>query len=149
MTPPTPSSEDVSRRMARQARRDTAPEVELRRELHSRGLRFRVSFRPLGDLRSTADIVFTRAKVAVYVDGCFWHSCPEHGTMPATNRAWWCAKLERNKARDRACDQALAAAGWRVVRVWEHESPPEAADRIERLVCGNREAPARRSTAHR
>ena len=120
--------------MARQARRDTAPEMDLRRELHRRGLRFRVSLRPLDAIRSTADVVFTRAKVAVYVDGCFWHSCPEHGTMPTSNRAWWHAKLERNKARDRASDNALAAAGWRVVRVWEHETAGEAADRIEDLL---------------
>jgi DNA mismatch endonuclease, patch repair protein len=120
--------------MSRQARRDTAPEVELRRELHKRGLRFRVSFRPLPDVRSTADIVFTRAKVAVYVDGCFWHSCPRHGTTPAANRDWWRQKLETNKARDRACDNALAAAGWHVLRIWEHERPDEAADRVERLL---------------
>jgi DNA mismatch endonuclease (patch repair protein) len=123
--------------MSLQARRDTAPEVELRRELHRRGLRFRVSFRPSVAVRSTADLVFTRAKVAVYVDGCFWHSCPEHGTMPASNRDWWHEKLERNKARDREADEALAAAGWRVVRVWEHETAREAADRIERMLRGD------------
>src|SRR5262245_33463041 len=107
--------------MARQAVRDTAPEVSLRRELHRRGLRYRVSLRPLPGLRSTADIVFTRAKVAVYVDGCFWHSCPEHGSMPAANRDWWRQKLERNKERDREAEKALAQAGWACIRVWEHE----------------------------
>jgi len=117
--------------MAKQARRDTAPEMELRRELHRRGLRFRVSVSPLTKLRSTADIVFPRAKVVVYVDGCFWHSCPEHGTMPASNRNWWHEKLARNRARDRATDEALISAGWNVVRVWEHESAADAADRIE------------------
>jgi DNA mismatch endonuclease (patch repair protein) len=123
--------------MARQARRDTAPEVELRRELHRRGLRFRVAYRPVEGLRSTADIAFTRAHVAVYVDGCFWHSCPEHGTMPASNRHWWRQKLERNRERDRRTDAALTAAGWRVVRVWEHEHAVEAADRIEQAVRGS------------
>lgn len=131
---PPASSQDVSRRMARQATRDTAPEVALRRELHRRGLRFRVSLPPLEGLRSRADILFVRSKVAVYVDGCFWHSCPEHGTIPNANRDWWLRKLERNRARDRACDEALCAAGWRVVRVWEHEPVEDAADRIERLV---------------
>src|SRR5262245_53662406 len=107
--------------MARQATRDTAPEVNLRRELHRRGLRFRVSSPPLEGLRSRADIVFIGPRIAIYVDGCFWHSCPEHGTVPSSNREWWSHKLERNRARDRACDQALSSAGWRVVRVWEHE----------------------------
>jgi len=120
--------------MARQARRDTAPEIDLRRELHRRGLRFRVSVRPLVELRSEADIVFTRQKVAVYVDGCFWHCCPEHGTLPEANRDWWVQKLERNKARDSACDAALISAGWRVVRVWEHEDAGEAAERIAVLL---------------
>jgi DNA mismatch endonuclease (patch repair protein) len=120
--------------MSRQARRDTAPEVKLRSELHHRGLRFRVSVSPLAGLRSTADIVFPRARVVVYVDGCFWHSCPEHGTMPASNRDWWQEKLARNQARDRATDEALMSAGWNVVRVWEHESAAEAADRIEARV---------------
>jgi DNA mismatch endonuclease (patch repair protein) len=120
--------------MARQARRDTGPEVQLRRELHRRGLRFRVERRPLPGLRSTADIVFTRARLAVYVDGCFWHSCPEHGTMPAANREWWAKKLARNRTRDLATDQALTDAGWRVVRVWEHEDARDAADRIEQIV---------------
>jgi DNA mismatch endonuclease (patch repair protein) len=131
---PPASSESVSRRMSRQARRDTGPEIELRRELHRRGLRFRVGFRPLTGLRSTADVVFTRAKLAVYVDGCFWHGCPEHGTMPTSNRQWWQEKLERNKRRDIETDEALATAGWRVVRVWEHEDSAEAADRVERIL---------------
>src|SRR4051812_3850161 len=112
---PSASSPAVSRRMARQATRDTAPEVTLRKELHRRGFRFRISLRPFPGLRSTADIVFPRAKVAVYVDGCFWHSCPEHATAPAANREWWRRKLLRNVERDRATDAALAAAGWRVV----------------------------------
>jgi DNA mismatch endonuclease (patch repair protein) len=133
-TSPIPSSESVSHRMSRQARRDTAPELELRRELHRRGLRFRVSLSPVRHVRSTPDLVFTRSKLAVFVDGCFWHSCPKHGTMPAANRDWWRQKLERNEARDRATDEALAAAGWRVIRVWEHETAPDAADRIETIV---------------
>jgi DNA mismatch endonuclease (patch repair protein) len=120
--------------MASQQTRDTRPEVELRRELHGRGLRFRVAKRPLIGLRSTADIVFGPDKVAVYVDGCFWHSCPQHATTPASNQSWWEAKLARNQERDRATNLALAEAGWIVVRVWEHEAVAAAADRVEGAV---------------
>jgi DNA mismatch endonuclease, patch repair protein len=120
--------------MARQLSRDTHPELALRRELHRRGLRFRVSRRPLRALRSTADIVFGPVKVAVYVDGCFWHSCPEHATCPVSNGRWWEAKLARNRERDRATDAALTEAGWLVVRVWEHEQSVDAADRVEAVV---------------
>ena len=135
---PPASSPSVSARMARQATRDTAPEISLRRELHRRGLRFRVSQRPIPKLRSTPDIVFGPSRVAVYVDGCFWHSCPQHATQPASNRDWWEQKLARNRERDRTADATLAAAGWAVVRVWEHESPDEAADRVEAIVRGRR-----------
>ena len=131
---PAPANEAVRRRMSRQARRDTAPEVALRRALHRRGLRYRVGIRPVPELRGAADIVFTAARVAVYVDGCFWHMCPEHSTMPATNAAWWKAKLEGNRMRDRRTDEVLARHGWEVVRVWEHEEPEEAAERVAGLV---------------
>lgn len=106
----------------------TTPEVALRRELHRRGLRFRVNYAPLP---GRPDVAFTRAKMAVFVDGCFWHRCPQHGTLPRNNREWWRVKLDRNVARDRAKDAALAALGWVVVHVWEHETPAAAADRIE------------------
>jgi DNA mismatch endonuclease, patch repair protein len=124
--------------MSRQSRRDTQPELLLRRELHRRGLRFRVSRRPLAGLRSEADIVFGPARVVVYVDGCFWHSCPQHATLPAANADWWKTKLDRNRARDRATDAALLDAGWAVVRVWEHEHPAAAADRVEAVVAVRR-----------
>jgi DNA mismatch endonuclease (patch repair protein) len=120
--------------MSRQARRDTAPELALRQALHRRGLRYRVGLRPVRELRGAADIVFTAARVAVYVDGCFWHMCPEHSTMPTNNAAWWRAKLEGNRARDRRTDQVLDAHGWRVVRVWEHEDPDKAAERVSAVV---------------
>lgn len=135
---PNPSSAAVSRRMARQRRRDTQPELELRRELHRRGLRFRVARRPLPGLRSQADIVFGPARVAVYVDGCFWHSCPLHATSPTANASWWQAKLARNVERDRQADSQLEEAGWAVVRVWEHESHTTAADRVEAVVLSRR-----------
>jgi DNA mismatch endonuclease (patch repair protein) len=131
---PTPADETVRRRMSRQARRDTGPELALRRELHRRGLRYRVAVRPIRELRGSADVVFSRARVAVYVDGCFWHMCPQHSTMPANNAGWWRAKLEGNRDRDRRTDALLAAHGWTVVRVWEHEDPIAAADRVEAAV---------------
>jgi DNA mismatch endonuclease (patch repair protein) len=109
-------------------RRSTGPELAIRRELHRRGLRFRVDH---ALLPGRPDIVFTRARVVVFVDGCFWHRCPEHGTLPRNNAQWWLAKLDRNVARDRSKDSALAELGWAVIHVWEHESPEVAADRVE------------------
>lgn len=132
--PMTPSSPGVSERMSRVRQRDTRPELELRSELHRRGFRYRVDRRPLSGAPSRADLVFGPAKVAVYVDGCFWHSCPEHGTMPRSNEAFWQAKLTRNQERDAAVNEALAKAGWTVVRIWEHEENAAAADRVESAV---------------
>ena len=120
--------------MRRQGRRDTAPELALRRELWRRGLRYRVDRPPVPGMRRRADIVFSRARVAVYVDGCFWHSCPLHATTPKANREWWEAKLAANVRRDRDTDQRLAQLGWTVVRLWEHEDPMAAADRVEEAV---------------
>lgn len=117
--------------MARVATSDTKPEMELRRELHRRGRRYRVNVSPDPALRGRADLVFGPARVAVYVDGCFWHACGEHGVLPKSNREWWRTKLQRTVERDRATERALAALGWEVVRVWEHEDPATAADRVE------------------
>lgn len=119
-------------------RTDTRPELALRSELHRRGLRFRKNIRPSPALRHEADVVFTRQRIAVFVDGCFWHSCPEHGTSPSTNSTYWSAKLARNRERDREQIKALEALGWLVVRVWEHESPKEAASMIADLVEGQK-----------
>lgn len=130
--PERPATDPVtSARMSRQRRRDTAPEVALRRELHRRGARFFVDRAPLPGLRRRADLVFPRRRVAVYVDGCFWHRCPVHATDPKNNAEWWAAKLAGNVSRDRDTDARLAAAGWTVVRVWEHEDPLVAADRVQ------------------
>ncbi len=115
-------------------REGTAPEVRLRQELHRRGLRYIVERRPLKEIRTRADIVFTRAKVAVFVDGCFWHGCPIHGSAPASNAAWWQAKIQGNRERDVRGTAALDQGGWTVIRIWEHEDPVMAADRIEALV---------------
>jgi len=139
MTDPTnvtASSDAVRQRMSRQASHDTQPELLLRRALHRLGLRYRVHLRPARGIRRQADIVFTRAKVAVFVDGCFWHRCPQHGTEPKANAAWWKVKLDRNVDRDRETDQVLTAAGWTVIRVWEHEDPIEAARRVVTAVNG-------------
>ena len=122
--------------MSAQATRDTQPELLLRRILHRQGFRYRVHLRPEKEIRRQADIVFTRAKVAVFVDGCFWHRCPQHGTDPKANSAWWKIKLDKNVDRDRETDQVLTAAGWTVIRVWEHEDPIEAARRVVTAVNG-------------
>lgn len=127
--------------MSKQRSRDTAAELAVRRELHQRGLRYRVHVRPLAALRREADIVFSAVKLAVMVDGCFWHSCPEHGSRPKSNQAWWEAKIQRNVERDRDTDRALAEAGWAVIRVWEHEPVDSAATRIEALVTDRRGLP--------
>jgi DNA mismatch endonuclease (patch repair protein) len=119
--------------MKSQRRRDTAPERTLRSELWRRGLRYRVDFKVVGR-RQRVDIVFTRVKVAVFVDGCFWHSCPLHSTTPKANGDWWKAKLAANVERDRKTASALKAQGWLVIRVWEHEPAEMAADRIEAAV---------------
>jgi DNA mismatch endonuclease (patch repair protein) len=120
--------------MERQRRRDTAPELALRKELWRRGLRYRIDIAPLRGLRRRADLVFTKARVAVYVDGCFWHQCPVHATRPKANEQWWADKLEGNVRRDRDTDRRLIEAGWQPVRVWEHETVENAADRVEAAV---------------
>ena len=120
--------------MQAQGRRDTKPELALRRELHRRGRRFFVDRAPLKGFRRRADMVFPRRRVAVYVDGCFWHSCPVHGTRPKNNAEWWAAKLAGNVARDRDTDTRLREAGWAAVRVWEHEDPVAAADRVDQVL---------------
>lgn len=135
---PGSSSEALSRRMSTASRRDTAPERALRRELHRRGLRYRVCLPVPGAPRRSIDIAFTRAKVAVFVDGCYWHSCPQHGTQPKVNSEWWQQKFGANLARDADTNGLLAAAGWRVLRIWEHESPAAAADRIQASLAAER-----------
>lgn len=116
--------------MSTLARRHTAPEVALRRELHRRGLRFRLHQKIPGNRRRTIDVVFWRRKVAVFVDGCFWHGCPVHLHQPKANAEWWAWKIAANRARDVDATRELEVQGWTVVRVWEHESPVEAADRV-------------------
>nr|WP_238526501.1 very short patch repair endonuclease [Gordonia neofelifaecis] len=114
--------------------RDTGPELRLRSELHRRGLRYFVDRAPIKGVRRRADVVFPRKKIAVFVDGCFWHGCPEHFTVAKTNAEYWAAKVEANRARDRDTDRLLIDAGWTVLRVWEHEDVEGAADRIVRAI---------------
>jgi DNA mismatch endonuclease, patch repair protein len=136
---PTPSSATASARFRAQRERDTQPEMQLRRALHGRGFRYRLHQRPVDRFRRTVDIVFPRERVAVDVRGCFWHSCPEHGSTPQANDVWWAAKLARNVERDLETEVELQRHGWLVVVVWEHEDPDAAADRVARAVLGRRE----------
>lgn len=117
--------------MRRNPRRGTGPEVALRSELHRRGLRFRKNLPVRAPGRVVRpDVVFPRARIAVFVDGCFWHCCPIHGNKPRANTDYWRPKLDRNVARDRAVNEALMTDGWTVVRAWEHEEPSAVADRV-------------------
>ncbi|MEV7102903.1 very short patch repair endonuclease [Streptomyces atroolivaceus] len=134
MSTAKPSSPGVSARMSRQARRDTAPEVAVRKLLHATGYRYRLNERVPGMSRRTIDIAFTRVKVAVMIDGCFWHGCPEHATQPSANSEWWRQKLDRNMARDIETTEHLTGAGWTVLRFWEHESPRDVVERITTTV---------------
>ncbi|MFN8075783.1 MAG: very short patch repair endonuclease [Kineosporiaceae bacterium] len=124
------SSPGVRRSMRSNKGRDTAPELALRRAVHTLGLRFYVSRRPIAAVRRTADLVFPRLKLAVFLDGCFWHGCPDHHTVAKTNAEYWAAKVEANRRRDRDTDARLVEQGWTVLRVWEHEEARLAADRI-------------------
>jgi len=120
--------------MSTARRRDTAPELAVRQLLHARGLRFRVQYPVPGIPRRSIDIAFPRARVAVFVDGCFWHGCPEHGTRPRANSEWWVAKLGRNAARDAETDEHLTGQGWTVLRFWEHEQPDDVVSRVQGVV---------------
>lgn len=132
------STPGVRSRMQQQRSADTGPELRLRKALHGRGLRYQLHRAIVpGTKRRRVDIAFPRARVAVFVDGCFWHGCAEHGRrLHDINRWYWPAKIEGNRERDRDTDARLTDAGWRVVRVWEHDDPEQAAVRIERIVAG-------------
>lgn len=120
--------------MANVRQKGTRCEVELRKALHARGLRYRVQVPLLSNPRRVADIVFPSARIAIFVDGCFWHGCPEHGTWPKRNADFWKAKIEANRSRDADTNERLNALGWMTVRIWEHEDAEEAAERIAALV---------------
>ncbi len=114
-------------------KKDTRPELAIRAQVHRSGLRYRVARRPFVDV-GTADLVFAKARVAVFVDGCYWHGCPKHFTFPRVNAEYWRTKIQVNRARDSRNDALLVAADWMPIRVWEHEDPVEAADRIVQAV---------------
>lgn len=126
------SSEHARLTMRANRARDTAPEIAVRSVLHARGRRYRTHYRPVPGLRCTADIAFTRLKVVVFVDGCFWHGCPQHFIAPKINSEYWGPKTDGNVTRDSATNRALSEAGWTVMRFWEHQAPRDMADQIER-----------------
>jgi len=128
------SSAATRKAMQANRSRDTRPELAVRSAVHARGLRYRVAVRPIRGVRRSADLVFTRARVAVFIDGCFWHGCPEHFRLPATNPDYWGPKIRANTARDAETDALLALEGWTVLRIWEHTLAVEAATRIEGAV---------------
>jgi DNA mismatch endonuclease (patch repair protein) len=131
---PTPSSPEAQRRMEATGSKDTRAELLVRSALHRMGFRFRVDTRPVAAIRRRADLVFPRARVAVFVDGCFWHGCPQHATWPKANAQFWEKKILTNQRRDADTNKRLAAEGWRVVRIWEHEDPTVAAERVAGIV---------------
>jgi len=114
--------------------RDTKPELAVRRLLHKMGLRYRVARRPLPEFRATADIVFPSQRIAVFIDGCFWHGCDNHFRLPATHTEYWRSKIDHNIARDHKVNDALAQAGWTVLRFWSHETPPCVAEQVAQAV---------------
>jgi DNA mismatch endonuclease, patch repair protein len=133
-TRPVASSAVVRRRMQATPQRDTPAELRIRRVLHARGLRYSVHAKPLPNSARRADIVFRRARIAVFVDGCFWHGCPLHATWPKANASFWRNKISANRCRDEDTNLRLRDAGWLVIRAWEHERPDDVAKRIARAV---------------
>lgn len=124
------SSENARRTMRANKRRDTGPEMRIRRVLHRRGFRYRVDVAPIEGVRRRADLVFTRARIAVFVDGCFWHGCSEHYIEPKANSEYWKSKISTNQSRDDETNRILGDSGWLVIRAWEHEDIEEVAERI-------------------
>ncbi|WP_433555820.1 very short patch repair endonuclease [Pseudonocardia xinjiangensis] len=129
---PAPLTPGRSRNMQANRRANTKPEVALRSALHRLGYRFRKDhlLRLDGGIRARPDIVFTARKVAVFVDGCFWHVCPEHGRYPTTNDWYWTPKLRRNLERDQLVNGALVEHGWQVLRIWEHQTIEESTELV-------------------
>lgn len=126
---------------------DTAPEIAVRRALHRAGHRFRKDFSiTAGNVRVRPDVVFTRARLAVFIDGCFWHGCPTHGNQPKANAEYWRLKLRRNAERDARVNAALIADGWGVIRVWEHEDPLAVERKVAARLAEQRRAPGIRGT---
>ncbi len=142
-----PSSPDVTVRMARQPSRNTGPEMAVRQAVHAMGGRYRVHLPVPGMPRRTIDMAFLGPKVAVFIDGCFWHSCPQHGSRPNSNSELWQAKFERNVERDLDTTSRLEEQGWSVLRFWEHQSPADVAEQVVAEVAKRRKRPAARRNA--
>lgn len=143
------SSPQTSRRMARVRQKNTAPEIALRKELYNNGLRYRVDYQVLSKPRRVADVVFPRLKIAVFIDGCFWHGCPEHATWPKKNAVFWRQKIETNRFRDAETNFILLDIGWTVLRFWEHESPIKATEIIARTVAAEKMKLCTSSSTHK
>jgi DNA mismatch endonuclease, patch repair protein len=141
------SSQGVRKSMQANTGRDTKPEVALRRAVHALGLRYYVNRRPIRSVRRTADLMFPRARLAVFLDGCFWHGCPAHHTVAKTNAAFWAEKVATNRRRDADTNARLSDAGWTVVRIWEHEDVSAAAARVAATLAELRENTERSGSA--
>lgn len=139
---PPASSAQVSERMRQAKTSGTAAELLVRKLLFSAGLRYRIQYRVSGLGRRTIDVAFPRERLAIFIDGCFWHGCALHRTVPKSNRTWWRRKLNENRARDRDTDARLAALGWQVLRFWEHDDPSEALTEIRRALPPARAMPS-------
>jgi DNA mismatch endonuclease (patch repair protein) len=135
---PTATTPEVAYRMQQQQRKHTKCEVEFRKALHGLGLRYRVDAKPIPCFRRKADVVFRQPRIAVFVDGCFWHGCPTHFEVPHANDSWWALKIERNRARDRDTTAVLEQSGWTVLRFWEHEDLKQAARLVAELIYGRK-----------
>ncbi|QAV28840.1 very short patch repair endonuclease [Micrococcus luteus] len=135
------TSEGVRRSMRANKGRDTKPELLVRRLVHAAGLRYRVNAKPEKDLRRTADLLFRPARIAVFIDGCFWHGCPQHYTKPKANNGFWEDKIEQNRVRDAETTRILTERGWTVLRFWEHDDPSEVAGLVKAAVRTRRTAP--------
>lgn len=146
--PPFASSDAIRRKMSGQRQRDTTPELALRKALYGAGLRYRIHRAPINGLRRSADLVFAATRVAVFVDGCFWHGCPVHGRRRHETNAWyWPEKINRNQRRDQDTNERFTAAGWLAIRVWEHEDTAVAAERVRAAIETRKKAMTRRSDA--
>lgn len=139
ITKVAPSSAEARRRMQSVRQKSTSAEFALRRKLHAYGLRYRIQVPVLTKPRRVADVAFIGPRVAVFVDGCFWHGCPQHATWPKQNAEFWRAKILANQQRDRDTDERLRAEGWKIVRAWEHEPSERVAAKVATIVAKRRE----------
>lgn len=141
----TPSSPEASLRMQKVRQKNTSAERAVRQELHARGLRYRIHVPIITKPRRVADIVFSGPRIAIFIDGCFWHGCPRHATWPKQNVEFWRSKIIANQKRDKDTDSRLRADGWKVIRVWAHESPAEIGEMVAKEVRKRTKTPKSRA----